>query len=98
MLGDLYTKNLAGPRHQYLVQRIGNHTDPALASKLTKPVGSTATAGVHAFSTDQRIDDKQPFFDEYFAEKPFLELADSYSTPIKKLQKLDIQKLRAAGS
>ena len=83
MLGDLYTKNLAGPRHQYLVQRIGNHTDPALATKLTEPVGSTVTAGVHAFSdklrgvfgTNQRIDDKQPFFDEYFAEKPFLELA-----------------------
>ena len=83
MLGDLYTKNLAGPRHQYLVQRIGNHTDPALATKLPEPVGSTVTAGVHAFrdklrgvfGTNQRIDDKQPFFDEYFVEKPFLELA-----------------------
>ena len=83
MLGDLYTKNLAGPRHQYLVQRIGNHTDPALASKLTEPVGSTVTVGIHAFSdklrgvfgTNQCIDDKQPFFDEYFAEKPFLKLA-----------------------
>ena len=85
MLGDLYIpcKNLAGPCHQYLVQHIGNHTNPALAIKLTEPVGSTVTAGVHAFrdklrgvfGTNQRIDDKQPFFDEYFAEKPFLELA-----------------------